>query len=184
MARNKSVIGTVESVAQAEDVVTTLHSRGFAADKISALFPDKRGSADFAHEHKTKAPEGAVAGAASGGIIGGTLGLLAGVGALAIPGIGPLIAAGPVLGALSGLAAGATVGGLTGALVGLGIPEIEAKRYEGKIKGGNILLAVHVANSEQQSRAEEILENAGAHDIITTSEASVPDKPHQPAPSC
>jgi hypothetical protein len=170
----KSVIGIVESRVQAETLLSSLQSAGVHSSDISVLFPDTTGSQDFAHEHNTKAPEGAVAGVGTGGVVGGTLGLLAGLGALAIPGLGPLIAAGPLLAALSGAAAGAAVGGLAGALIGLGIPEIEAKRYEGKIRGGNVLIAVHVENSEQQRRAEEVLKRGGAHDINATSEASVP----------
>jgi hypothetical protein len=176
----KSVIGIVNSQVQAEAIVASLQGAGFHNNKISALFPDKHGSADFAHEHNTKAPEGAVAGAAGGGVVGGTLGLLAGIGALAIPGLGPFIAAGPLLAALSGAAAGAAVGGLGGALVGLGIPEIEAKKYEGKLSGGNILLAVHVENGDEQNSAKTIFKNAGAEDVSVTGEASVP-KVSQPS---
>ena len=176
--KNKSVIGIVETEPQAESIVSTLQSSGFAPTDISVLLPDKRGTRDFAHEHNTKAPEGATAGAAGGGVVGGTLGLLAGIGALAIPGLGPFIAAGPLMAALSGAAAGAAVGGIAGALIGMGIPELEAKRYEGKLRGGNLLIAVHVENSEQQKRAEETLKRGGAHDVSATSDASVPrDKP-------
>lgn len=121
------------------------------------------------------APEGAVAGVAGRGVIGGTIGQLAGIGALAIPELGPFIAAGPLMAALSGAAAGATVGGLAGALVGLGIPEIEAKKYEGKIRGDNILLAVHVADGDREKRAEEILHLGGARDITATAESAVPN---------
>lgn len=176
MSKNKTVLGIVDSEAQAEQIVNSLKSGGFSTNDISALFPDKSGSRDFAHEHNTKAPEGAVAGATGGGLLGGTVGLLAGIGALAIPGLGPFIAAGPLLAALSGAAAGAAVGGVTGALVGLGIPEIEAKTYEGKLRSGNILIAVHVESSEEQSRAKDILERAGAHDVSATSEANVPNE--------
>jgi hypothetical protein len=140
------------------------------------LFPDKRGTRDFAHEHNTKAPEGAVAGVGAGGVVGGTLGLLAGIGALAIPGVGPLIAAGPLMAALSGAAAGAAVGGIAGGLIGLGIPEIEARAYEGKINGGNLLIAVHTDNSETEKRTKEIFEANKAHDISTTGEAGVPKR--------
>src|SRR5687767_413211 len=133
MTSTKAVIGLVSSEIQAQNIVGQLQQEGFSNNDISALFPDKRGTRDFAHEQNTKAPEGAVAGASAGGAIGGTLGLLAGIGALAIPGVGPLIAAGPIMAALSGAAAGAAVGGITGALVGLGIPEVEAKAYEGKL---------------------------------------------------
>src|SRR6186713_2030533 len=174
MSKNKSVVGIVDDQAQAESLVGALQSAGFTTNDISVLLPDKRGTKDFAHEHNTKAPEGAVAGVAGGGIVGGTLGLLAGVGALAIPGLGPFIAAGPLMAALSGAAAGAAVGGVTGALIGLGIPEYEAKKYEGKIRGGNILVAVHVDDNAERDRATEIMRRGGAHDIATTSEASVP----------
>lgn len=172
---NKAVIGIVETRVQAEAVVEALRATPhITVSDISVLLPDVKGTHDFAHEHHTKAPEGAAAGAGAGGVLGGTLGLLAGIGALAIPGVGPLIAAGPVLAALSGAAAGAAVGGLTGALVGLGIPEIEAKVYEGKVRGGNILIAVHTETREAQQAAEEVLKKAGAHDVDTTSEASLP----------
>jgi len=170
----KAVMCIVQRQDQAEAIVTQLHGAGFSSNDISVLFPNKRGSMDFAHEHNTKAPEGAVAGVGAGGVVGGGLGLLAGIGALAIPGVGPLIAAGPLLAALSGAAAGATVGGIAGALVGMGIPEMEAKRYEGKVHGGNLLISVHSENSEQRKRAEEIFKAAGAQDISTAAESSVP----------
>jgi len=174
----KSVIGIVDTEEQAARIVDALQSSGVSSNDISALLPDKRGTKDFAHEHNTKAPEGAIAGAGAGGVIGGTLGLLAGIGALAIPGVGPFIAAGPLLAALSGAAAGATVGGVAGALVGLGIPEIEAKAYEGKIRSGNILLAVHVADGDVEKRVKQVLQQQGAHDVSVTSEASVPKASH------
>ncbi|EYF00843.1 hypothetical protein [Chondromyces apiculatus] len=174
MASNKAVLGLVSDYPRAEAIVDELRREGFSSNDISALFPDKEGTRDFAHEQHTKAPEGAVAGVSAGGAIGGTLGLLAGIGALAIPGLGPFIAAGPIMAALSGAAAGAAVGGLTGALIGMGIPEIEAKQYEGKIKGGNILLSVHVESSEERTRAKKVLERAGATDIVTSSEEDVP----------
>ena len=170
----KAVMCIVQNQTQANSIVGNLQNAGFSSSDISVLFPDRQGSKDFAHEHNTKAPEGAVAGAGAGGALGGTIGLLAGIGALAIPGLGPFIAAGPLLAALSGAAAGATVGGITGALIGLGIPEIEAKRYEGKIKSGNILISVHTAKSDEQKRAEEIFKTAHADDICSSSEASVP----------
>src|SRR6187431_1933115 len=135
----KAVIGLVKSQAKAESIVSELRVAGFSADDVSVLFSDKSGTRDFAHEKNTKAPEGAVAGAGTGGVIGGALGWVAGIGALAIPGVGPFIAAGPIIAALSGAAVGAAVGGIAGGLIGLGIPEIEAKRYEGKVKAGNIL---------------------------------------------
>jgi len=170
----KAVMCIVQSRTEAETIVGQLQAAGFANNDISVLFPNKDGTKDFAHEHNTKAPEGAVAGAGAGGLLGGTVGLLAGIGALAIPGLGPFIAAGPLLAALSGAAAGATVGGVTGALVGMGIPEIEAKRYEGKIKGGNLLISVHTENSDEQKRAEAIFKTANAQDICSTTETSVP----------
>ena len=170
----KSVMCIVQNQTQANSIVSNLQNAGFSSNDISVLFPDRQGSKDFAHEHNTKAPEGAVAGVGVGGALGGTIGLLAGIGALAIPGLGPFIAAGPLLAAFSGAAAGATVGGITGALIGLGIPEIEAKRYEGKIKSGNILISLHTAKSDEQKRAEEIFKTAHADDICSSSEASVP----------
>lgn len=173
MTSKKAVIGIVASETQAANLVEQLQRGGFRNDEISALFPDKSGTRDFAHEQHTKAPEGAVAGAGAGGAIGGTLGLLAGIGALAIPGLGPFIAAGPIMAALSGIAAGAAVGGFTGALVGLGIPEIEAKQYEGKIKDGNILLSVHVEDRDERSRAKKIMEAGGATDVVTVGESGV-----------
>jgi hypothetical protein len=165
MSKNKVVIGIVDAQIQAENIVQRLGEQGFPNSDISAIFPDKHGTRDFAHEHNTKAPEGTVVGVTSGGVVGGTLGLLAGIGALAIPGLGPFIAAGPLMAALSGVA---------GALIGMGIPEIEAKKYEGKLRGGNILVAAHVDNSEEEARAKEIFRREGAHDISSTSESAVP----------
>lgn len=168
---DRAVICLVNSSAQAERIVNDLRSAGFASDHISVLFPDKQGTKDFAHEQNTKAPEGAATGASAGGVLGGAVGWLVGAGSLAIPGVGPFIAAGPILAALSGAAVGAAVGGLTGALIGMGVPEYEAKQYEGKIKGGNILISVHTTDQRQRDLAEEIFEKAGAEDIKTTSEA-------------
>src|SRR5215813_9304583 len=139
----KAVFGMAKTEAQAIRVVEQLKMAGFSNNDISVLFPDKRGTKDFAHEQHTKAPEGAATGAGTGGVLGGVLGWLVGVGTLAIPGLGPVIAAGPIMAALSGAAAGATLGGITGALIGFGIPEYEAKRYEGKLKEGNLLISVH-----------------------------------------
>jgi hypothetical protein len=172
----KAVMCIVQNRNAADSIVGQLQSAGFSNGDISVLFPDKDGTKDFAHEHNTKAPEGAVAGVGTGGVLGGTLGLLVGIGALAIPGLGPFIAAGPLLAALSGAAAGAAVGGITGALVGMGIPEIEAKRYEGKIKGGNLLISVHTESSDEVKKAEDIFKKANAEDICSTTEASVPNK--------
>lgn len=175
----KSVIGIVETQIQAERIVDELQQRGVPSSDVSVLFPDKRGTKDFAHEHNTKAPEGAVAGVGAGGVIGGTLGLLAGIGALAIPGVGPLIAAGPLMATLSGAAAGAAVGGIAGGLIGLGVPEYEAKTYEGKIRSGNILIAVHTDDGDTEKRTKQIFEANGAHDIAVTGDSSVPKKSEQ-----
>ena len=163
------------SVNMANDIVSRLQSSGFSANDISVLMPDRSGTRDFAHEKKTKAPEGATVGAGTGGVIGGALGVLAGIGVLAIPGLGPFIAAGPIMAGLSGIAAGAAVGGLGGALVGLGIPEIEAKRYEGKVKDGNILISVHAENAQEVKTAKSIFEMFGASDISSSAEQAPPD---------
>jgi len=172
----KSVFCIATTRSQADLIVNRLQSSGFSSNDISVLFPDKETTRDFAHEKNTKAPEGIATGAGTGGVVGGALGWLAGIGALAIPGAGPFIAAGPILAALSGAAVGATVGGIAGGLIGLGIPELEAKRYEGKVKAGNILLSVHTENSEEIKAAEKIFKDAGAQDICTTGEANAPKK--------
>src|SRR5512140_448672 len=179
----KSVFCIATSREQANRIVDQLKSASFSNNDISVLFPDKGTTRDFAHEKHTKAPEGAVAGAGTGGVIGGALGWIAGIGALAIPGVGPFIAAGPIIAALSGAAVGATVGGIAGGLIGLGIPEIEAKRYEGKVKAGNLLISVHTENSEEVSHAKEICTKAGAQDICTTGEAGVPKAGRAPSRS-
>jgi hypothetical protein len=171
---DQAVFCIAKTESQADQIVAELKRCGFSNNDISALFPDKRGTRDFAHEQNTKAPEGATAGAGAGGLLGGTLGWLAGIGALAIPGVGPLIAAGPIMAALGGAAVGATVGGVTGALVGMGIPELEAKRYEGKVRDGNILISVHTDDSEERSEVKEIFKRAGAEDISSSGEASAP----------
>jgi hypothetical protein len=176
----KAVFGLVDSESQAERIVDNLKAAGFSNNDISVLFPDKAGTRDFAHEKATKAPEGAAAGAGTGTVVGGVLGWLVGIGSLAIPGVGPFIAAGPIMAALAGAGVGAAVGGLSGALIGMGIPEYEAKQYEGKIKQGNILISVHSEDSDEVKRAKEIFERAGAHDISSTGEESVPKK-DQPA---
>ena len=167
----RAVICLVKELGDAERVVQELRLAGFTDDTISVLFPDQKLTRDFAHEQNTKAPEGAATGAGAGGVVGGALGWLVGVGSLAIPGLGPFIAAGPILAALSGAAVGAAVGGLTGALVGMGIPEYEAKQYEGKIKNGNILISVHVTDAQERDIAREIFEKSGAGDVKTTGEA-------------
>lgn len=169
----KSVFCIAKTEAQATTIVDQLKAANFSHNDISVLLPDKTGTRDFAHEQHTKAPEGAATGAGTGGVVGGALGWLVGIGALAIPGLGPFIAAGPIMAALSGAAAGAALGGLTGALIGLGIPEYEAKRYEGKIKEGNILISVHAHDSAERDRAKAIFERAGAEDISYTEEAGV-----------
>jgi len=170
---NKAVFCLTHTEQEASRIVDELKRGGFSKDDISVLFPDKSGSRDFAHEKNTKAPEGATTGAGTGGVLGGVIGWLAGVGALAIPGLGPFIAAGPIVAALSGAAVGAGAGGIIGALVGMGIPEYEAKRYEGKLKEGNILISVHSDNAEETRRAKEIFERAGAQDISATGEEKV-----------
>jgi hypothetical protein len=173
---SKAVFCLSDNDTQAERIVDDLKDAGFSNNDVSVLFPDKAGTRDFAHEKATKAPEGAATGAGTGGVVGGVLGWLAGIGSLAIPGVGPFIAAGPIMAALAGVGVGAAVGGLSGALVGMGIPEYEAKQYEGKIKQGNILISVHSENSEETSRAKEIFERDGAHDISSGSEEGVSDK--------
>jgi len=169
----KAVFCIATTFLQAEQIVDKLKIAGFLSTNISVLFPDTHGTNDFAHEKHTKAPEGAVTGAGAGGVLGGALGWLVGIGALALPGIGPFVAAGPIMAALGGLAVGATVGGLTGGLVGMGIPEYEAKLYEGKIKEGKTLISVHSENSDEMHRAETIFKNEGAEDIAISDEASV-----------
>src|SRR5436190_8033213 len=170
------VYAIANSDAQAVRIATRLKASGFTPDDISILAPDRSGRRDLGHENTTKAPEGAAAGAGTGAILGGALGWLAGVGALAIPGLGPLIAAGPILATLSGAAVGGAVGGLAGALVGLGIPEYEAKQYESKLRSGNILMCVHVDDSEEAGLVREIMAEEKAEDISTGTEAAVPSR--------
>jgi uncharacterized protein (TIGR02271 family) len=172
----KAVYGICQNEQQASNAVIQLKQAGFSNNDISVLFPDKKGTKDFAHEKNTKAPEGATTGGVSGGVLGGVFGWLVGIGALAIPGVGPFIAAGPIAAALSGAAVGAGTGGLIGALIGLGIPEYEAKRYEGKLREGNILISVHSDNSDETSRAKDIFQRAGARDISVTGEEKVMDR--------
>ena len=171
-----SVFCIAKSESQAIGIVEQLKFSNFSNNDISVLLPDKSTTKDFAHEQHTKAPEGAATGGVTGGVLGGLAGWLVGIGALAIPGVGPFIAAGPIMAALGGAAVGGAVGGITGALVGLGIPEFEAKRYEGKLKNGNVLISVHTENGDEIRRAKEIFKNAGAEDISSTSESSVPKK--------
>jgi hypothetical protein len=172
----KAVFGIVQSQMQAADIVDRLKLEGFGPDCISVVVAGRSGSNAFAVEHQTKAPEGAATGAGAGALLGGALGWLTGIGALAIPGVGPLIAAGPIMAALSGAAVGGAVGGMTGGLVGLGIPEFEAKRYEGKVKSGNVLISVHAENSDEVERAKVIMETGGAEDITTATEPSLADR--------
>jgi hypothetical protein len=168
----RSVFGIYNNRLNAESAVDELRLAGFRAADISVLLPENRGNKEMAVESNSKAPEGATAGGASGAVVGGALGWLAGIGALAIPGVGPLIAAGPIVGALAGLGAGGATGALVGSLIGYGIPEYEAKRYEGRVKNGGILFSVHVDDSEWRDKAEEILERTGADDVHATSESS------------
>lgn len=177
MARkNTAVFGIYPAYASVEYGVDALRTAGFRNSDISVLFPENTGTKDFAHEKGTKAPEGASTGAGTGVVVGGALGWLAGIGSLAIPGLGPFIAAGPIMAALAGAGVGGVVGGLTGALIGMGIPEYEAKRYEGRVKDGGILLSVHSDSSEWTKRAKKILEQTGAQDISSTGEASSEEK--------
>jgi len=172
MAKNTAVFGIYRNRMHVEQGVDALLDAGYRSEDVSVLLPDNVGTKDFAHEKNTKAPEGTAAGAGTGAVVGGTLGLLAGIGALAIPGLGPFIAAGPIMGALAGAGTGGVVGGMIGALVGMGIPEYEAKRYEGMIKDGGMLLSVHCDNSDWVKKAKEILERTGAKDISSSGEAS------------
>ncbi|MGD1072246.1 MAG: DUF3341 domain-containing protein [Bryobacteraceae bacterium] len=179
--KNTAVFGIYPTRAAAEECVDALRHAGFRNTDISALFPDNAGTKDFACEKNTKAPEGATTGATSGAVLGGVLGWLAGIGLLAVPGIGPFLAAGPIVAALAGAGAVGMAGGIVGALVGFGIPEYEAKRFEGRVKHGGILLSVHCDDNHWVKRAEEVLKRTGAEDISSTREASadfaVSDKP-------
>ena len=170
--KNTAVFGIYPEYADVENGVDALKAAGFRNTDISVLFPENVGTKDFAHKKETKAPEGTAAGATTGAVIGGGLGWLAGIGALAIPGLGPFIAAGPIMAALAGVGVGGAVGGITGALIGMGIPEYEAKRYEGRVKGGGTLLSVHCDTSEEIKRAKQMLQSTGAEDISSTSESS------------
>jgi hypothetical protein len=167
---NTAVFGLYPTRAAVEEAIDQLRLEGFRSADISVLLPDNEGTKDLAHAKSTKAPEGATTGAASGAVVGGTLGWLVGIGALAIPGLGPFVVAGPIIAALSGVGVGATLGGPTGALVGMGIPEYEAKRYEGRVKGGSILLSVHSDSSEWTDKAKKVLERTGADDIASAAE--------------
>jgi hypothetical protein len=170
--KNTAVYGIYATQSAVEKAVDILKAEGFRNTDISVLFPENVGTKDFAHQKATKAPEGATAGAGTGVVVGGALGWLIGIGSLAIPGVGPFIAAGPIMAALAGAGVGGTVGGITGALVGLGIPEYEAKRFEGRIKKGGILLSVHCDSSDWTDKAKHVLERTGAEDISSAGEAS------------
>jgi len=172
MSKNTAVFGIYPTRTAVEAAVASLNTAGFRATDISILMPENIGNKDLAHEKSSKSPEGATIGAVSGVVVGGALGWLAGIGALAIPGLGPFIAAGPIMAALAGLGAGGTIGGFAGALIGLGMPEYEAKRYEGRVRNGGILLSVHCDNSDWTDRAKKIMESTGAQDVSSTSEAS------------
>lgn len=180
-SKKVGVFGIYSTRTAVENATDSLVKAGFPASDISVLLPESLGGPkDMGTEKATKAPEGAAAGVTTGGVIGGTLGLLAGVGLLAIPGLGPFIAAGPIMAALAGLGVGGAVGGVTGALIGMGIPEFEAKRYEGRLQKGGILLSVHCDTSDEITRAKEVLKNTAAEDVSSTGESSVDSKKTDP----
>lgn len=170
--KNMAVFGIYNTRLAVENAVDSLKNAGFRNTDISVLMQENEGSKDFAMEKGTKAPEGAAAGAGTGAVIGGALGWLAGIGALAIPGIGPLLAAGPIVAALAGAGAGGALGGITGTLIGMGIPEFEAKRYDGRIRKGGILLSIHCDDNDWVRRAKDMLAQTGAEYISSTSEAT------------
>ncbi|MBV9484062.1 MAG: DUF3341 domain-containing protein [Acidobacteria bacterium] len=170
--KNTAAFGIYRDRVSVENAVDALRAAGYRNTDISVLFPENEGTKDFAHEKHTKAPEGTATGATSGAVVGGGLGWLVGIGALAIPGLGPFIAAGPIVAALAGMGAGGVIGGIAGALVGMGIPEYEAKRYEGRVKEGGILLSVHCDDSKWTKRAKEILEQTGGEEVASTGEES------------
>jgi len=174
-SKKTAVFGIYGTYAGAENAINALTRDGFPISDISVLVPETLGTRDMGTQKATKAPEGTAAGAGSGAVLGGALGLLAGIGALAIPGVGPLIAAGPIMATLAGVGIGGAVGGVAGGLIGLGIPEFEAKRYEGRLKKGGILLSVHCDTSEEIKQAKQILNNTGAEDVTSTGESSSDD---------
>jgi hypothetical protein len=175
-SKHMAVFGIYATPGTAEAAVDHLLAKGFTNGDISVLLPDDESTKAFAHEKHTKAPEGTATGVTTGGVVGGTLGLLAGIGALAIPGVGPLIAAGPIMATLAGVGVGGAVGGVVGALVGMGIPEFEAKRYEGAVKDGGTLLSVHCDTSEEIDAAKASLKETGARDISSASETGSSNK--------
>lgn len=181
--KKTAVFGIYSSVAGAERAVDALVAARFSSADVSVLMPDHQGSQDFAHQKNTKAPEGATTGVIAGGTVGGTLGLLAGIGTLAIPGVGPFIAAGPIMAALAGLGIGGSVGGFVGALVGMGIPEFEAKRYEGRVKDGGVLLSVHCDTADEITRAKDVLTRTQAEDVSSAGEAASDDRRVPVAPA-
>lgn len=170
--KNTAVYGIYPNIEAAESAVDALVTRGFSEQDVSVLMSDNESNKEFAHQKHTKAPEGTATGVTTGGVLGGAVGLLAGLGALAIPGVGPLIAAGPIMGTLAGLGVGGAVGGLVGALIGAGIPEYEAKRYEGRVKDGGVLLSVHCETSDEISKAKDLLKHTGADDVASSGEDS------------
>jgi hypothetical protein len=183
MAKNIAVYGIYPSRPMVEKAVEELKNAGFRNSDISVLFPKGGGTKEFAVEKETKAPEGAATGAGSGAVVGGALGWLVGIGALAIPGVGPFIAAGPIMAALAGAGAGGLVGGIAGALIGMGIPEYEAKRYEGRIKEGGILLSIHADDRDWTNKGKDILKRTGAEDIGVKGESGADyDKSDRPYP--
>ena len=181
----KAVYGIYTNRAHAEEAVDALREAGFRAQDLSVLLPENVGSKDIGYEKHSKAPEHAATGGAAGGVLGGAVGWLLGMGALAIPGIGPFLAAGPIMGALAGLGAGSILGGLAGALSGMGVPEYEAKRYEGRIRSGGALISIHCETEVWTSRAKEMLKHTGAEDISVADAASVSGRDravHEPEP--
>lgn len=186
MTKDKKIVvfGIFDSRAEVESGVDNLKAQNFRNSDISVLMPDARSSQNFAHEKETKAPEGSAAGAGAGVVLGGALGWLVGIGALAVPGLGPFIAAGPIMAMLAGAGVGGTVGALSGALIGLGIPEYEAKRYEGIVKKGGILISVHCDDNEWKRKAMRVLEQSAARDVSSSSEvretSTVREVPRRP----
>lgn len=172
MAKNIAAFGIFKTRDQVERTLDRLRQAGFRAEDISVLLPENVGNKELGTDKATKSPEGAVTGGATGAVAGGVFGWLVGIGALAIPGVGPFIAAGPIMAALAGMGAGAVLGGATGALVGAGIPEYEVKRYEGLVKQGGILVSVHCDDNEWKNRAENLLRDSGAEEVSSTSEES------------
>jgi hypothetical protein len=177
MAKSKAAFGIYPTLDSLQAGVAALETRGFRTTDISVLYPESLGTKDFKHTKATKAPEGATAGAATGAVVGGGLAWLAAAGAITIPGIGPFLAAGPIVAALAGAGAGGAAGGILGALAGMGIPEYEAKRYEGRVKSGGILVSVHCDDNDWTDKAKEVLESTGAEDVTATTEAKADYRP-------